>query len=64
MSIETLFDPKKDIHRTIEKVITFGTAQEERLRAEISEYEVTETIDDHLIDITAQGCVGVVGKAK
>lgn len=46
VSIRTLFDPAKDIHRTIEKVITYGAAQEDRLRAEIFEYVVTENIEE------------------
>ena len=46
MSIRALFDPSKDIYRTIEKVITYGAAQEDRLKAEISEYVVTESIEE------------------
>ena len=46
MQIRELFDTGKDIYRTIEKVITYGTAQEERLKREISEYVVTEHIDE------------------
>jgi len=46
LSIRDLFDPSKDIYRTIEKVITYGAAQEERLRAEISEYVVTDSIEE------------------
>jgi len=46
MQIKTLFDPSKDIYRTIEKVITYNTSQEARLKAEITEYIVTESIED------------------
>lgn len=46
VEIRELFDPSKDIFRTIEKVITYGAAQEERLKAEISEYVVTENIEE------------------
>jgi len=46
MIIRDLFDPSRDINRTIEKVITYGAAQEQRLKAEISEYVVTESIDE------------------
>jgi hypothetical protein len=46
MLIKQLFDPAKNIYRTIEKVITYGAAQEARLRAEISEYVVTDSIDE------------------
>ncbi|MGP9516517.1 hypothetical protein ACT3R9_12575 [Psychrobacter sp. AOP42-A1-21] len=42
MEIKTLFDSNKDIYRNIEKVITYGVSQEDRLRAEISEYVVTD----------------------
>lgn len=46
MNIRKIFDPSKDIYRTIEKVITYGAAQEGRLKAEISEYVVTESIEE------------------
>ena len=45
-TIKNLFDQSKDIYRTIEKVITYSASQEHRLRAEISEYVVTESIDE------------------
>lgn len=46
MTIRSLFDPSKDIYRTIEKVITYGVSQEDRLKTEISEYVVTESIEE------------------
>ncbi|HND19732.1 MAG TPA: BREX system P-loop protein BrxC, partial [Acidobacteriota bacterium] len=46
MNIRNLFDPGKGIDRIIEKVITYGVSQEKRLKAEISEYVVTEHIED------------------
>jgi hypothetical protein len=46
MNIRTLFDPNKGLDRRIEKVITYATNQEERLKAEISEYIVTESIEE------------------
>jgi Family of unknown function (DUF6079) len=46
MTIRSLFDPSKDIYRTIEKVITYGASEEGRLKAEISEYVVTESIEE------------------
>lgn len=46
MTIRSLFDPSKNIYRTIEKVITYGASQEGRLKAEISEYVVTESIEE------------------
>ncbi|MBK5968366.1 MULTISPECIES: BREX system P-loop protein BrxC [Thiorhodovibrio] len=48
MDIKQLFDSSKDIYRTIEKVITYGVAQETRLKAEISEYVVTDSIEEQL----------------
>jgi hypothetical protein len=46
MLIKSLFDPSKDIYRTIEKVITYNASQEARLRAEIAEYQVTDSIEE------------------
>jgi len=48
MLIKTLFDPTKDIYRKIEKVINFEASQEARLKAEIDEYVVTDSIEDQL----------------
>src|SRR5580658_826284 len=47
-AIRSLFDPSRDINRSIEKVITYQASQEERLRGEISEYVVTDRIDAQL----------------
>ena len=46
MQIKNLFDPSKDIYRTIEKVIPYNVSQEVRLKAEITEYIVTESIEE------------------
>jgi len=46
MQIKELFDGSKDIYRTIEKVITYGASQEQKLKSEISEYVVTESIEE------------------
>lgn len=46
MEIKQLFDSNKDIYRNIEKVITYSASQEQRLKAEISEYVVTESIEE------------------
>ncbi|MCK1328617.1 BREX system P-loop protein BrxC [Bradyrhizobium sp. CW9] len=46
--IRYLFDAGKDIQRTIEKVITYQASQEQRLKAEISEYIATESIEQQL----------------
>jgi len=45
-NIRNLFDPSKDIYRAIEKVITYSASQESRLKAEITEYIVTESIEE------------------
>ncbi len=44
--IKQLFDSSKDIDRTIEKVITYNASQEARLKSEITEYIVTENIEE------------------
>jgi len=51
MQIRELFDSSKDIYRSIEKVISFGASQESRLKAEISEYVVTESIEQQFVKL-------------
>ncbi len=51
MLIKELFHPSKDIYRTIEKVITYNAAQETRLKAEITEYFVTEHIEEQFEEL-------------
>src|SRR5215471_10439223 len=46
--IRSLFDPDKGIHRSIEKVISYQASQEDRLKAEIRDYIVTESIESQL----------------
>ena len=46
--IRNLFDPQKGLQRSIEKVISYQASQEDRLKAEISEYIVTDSIDEQL----------------
>lgn len=46
--IRNLFDPTRGVHRAIEKVITYQASQEDRLKAEIGEYIVTESIEHQL----------------
>ncbi|HNT54853.1 MAG TPA: hypothetical protein PKG95_09090, partial [Anaerolineaceae bacterium] len=48
MQIKSLFDPSKNIYRTIEKVISYNASQEARLKSEITEYIATESIEDQL----------------
>lgn len=47
-TIRTLFETGsgKGINRTIEKVIAYAAKQEDRLKAEISEYIVTDSIEE------------------
>lgn len=47
-AIKDLFDPAKDIYRSIEKVITYSASHESRLKAEISEYIATDSIEEQL----------------
>lgn len=48
MKIKELFTADRDIYRTIEKVITFAANRESQLDAEISEYVLTESLEDEL----------------
>ena len=61
MTVRSLFDTNKDIFRTIEKVITYGVSEEIRLKAEISEYVVTESIEEQffrLLDLMQKAMEG------
>ncbi len=49
--IKTLFDVSKGLDRRIEKVITFGANAEENLKSEISEYIVTEHLQESMHDL-------------
>ena len=46
MNIRDLFDSSKGPNRKIEKVIAYAAKQEEQLKAEISEYVVTDSIEE------------------
>src|ERR1700723_3140964 len=53
-TIRTLFDQNRALNRPIEKVITYQRRSETQLKAEISEYIVTEKIEenfDHLLKL-------------
>jgi len=54
MKLEQLFDSNRDIHRTIEKVITYGASQANRLHSEISEYVVTEHIEEQFDELLSK----------
>lgn len=45
-TIRSLFSASRNIDRFIEKVITYGASEESRLKAQISEYVVTDSIDE------------------
>jgi len=44
-TIRTIFSPRRQIDRTIEKVIDYYAQEEERLAREVDEYEVTDNIE-------------------
>ncbi len=50
-SIRNLFDSTRALSRPIEKVITYQNRSDEQLRAEISEYVVTEHIEENFSDL-------------
>lgn len=50
-SIRNLFDSARALSRPIEKVITYQNRSDEQLRAEISEYVVTENIEENFSDL-------------
>jgi len=59
--IRALFDPAKPIDRRIEKVINYELVGEDQLKAEVIEYVVTESIEEHflrLLDIMDQSMSG------
>ena len=49
--IRRLFDPTRALNRPIEKVITYQTRTDAQVRAEISEYVVTEHIEESFSDL-------------
>jgi len=51
MKIAELFPSSRDIYRPIEKVITYAASQEARLKAEITEYIVTESIEEQFEEL-------------
>ena len=57
MQIEELFDSSRssrNIYRTIEKVITYAADQEERLKAEVSEYVVTDHMEEQFEELLSK----------
>ncbi len=51
MKIAELFPSTRDIYRPIEKVITYAASQEARLKAEVTEYIVTESIEEQFEEL-------------
>lgn len=66
-SIRSLFDSKRALNRPIEKVITYQAASETQLKAEVSEYIVTDHIERSferllkLMQMAPQGDVQEIG---
>ena len=66
-TIRSLFDSKRAINRPIEKVITYQAASDAQLKAEVSEYVVTDHIEEsfqHLLKLmqsAAQGGAPEIG---
>lgn len=59
--IRTIFDPARQIDRTIEKVITYEASDEARLRQEVREYVATASIEknfERLLDLLDEGMSG------
>jgi len=59
--IRELFDPTKPIDRRIEKVINYELVGDDQLKAEVTEYVATESIEEHflrLLDIMDQSMSG------
>lgn len=57
--IKELFDPSKDIYRSIEKVVTFGSTKPEALKREVSEYVVTDRLKQNFENILDAMNVGL-----
>ncbi len=60
-SIHELFDSKRPINRPIEKVITYDSDADERLKQEVTEYVITESIEGHfenLLELLGRGMRG------
>jgi len=57
--IKELFDPSKDIYRSIEKVVTFGSMEPDALKREISEYVVTDKLRNNFDKILDSMTVGM-----
>ena len=64
MNIKQLFDPSKDIYRSIEKVIAYGVSQEEHLKKVVSEYVVTDSIDEQFNKLLAECGLTPVSRAR
>jgi len=62
--IRELFNPSKPIDRRIEKVINYENVGEDQLKAEVTEYVATESIEEHfhrLLDAMDQSMSGDAG---
>jgi hypothetical protein len=60
-TIRQVFSARRPIDRTIEKVIDYYAQEEDRLRSEVSEYEVTDNIEScfrKFLDVYSEGVRG------
>lgn len=60
--IHELFDSTRPITRPIEKVITYDSDADERLKQEVTEYVITESIEGHFENILEMLEQGMSGK--
>ena len=63
-TIRELFDPRREIDRRIEKVIQYGTTDENLLKQEIREYVATNSIEEHLMKLLDQIDEGMSGNEE
>ena len=59
--IRSLFDTTRALNRPIEKVITYQNRADAQLRTEISEYVVTEHIEESFSDLLKKMQVAIQG---
>ena len=60
-SIRTLFSTRRAIDRRIEKVIDYAAIEEQRLLAEINEYEATDNVEACFLKFLENYRLGVEG---
>ena len=63
IKIKDLFDPSKDIYRSIERVVTFGSVEPAALKREITEYVVTDKLRDSFDKVLDSMSAGMESKS-